>query len=150
MHPPSCCVGGSDVTGRQRQTHVPICRVSRYFSWSSLGKLDWSCDIRSMKTKTAETDRQTDSMRPRPAAAGDSTHLTFVPSLRQRQNGVVDQRKLLVLPNQDPINKGSVVTVVLHKDLTALLHTHTHTQSLDIAKDPGEPLRGEEDSPCRS
>lgn len=38
--PPSCCVGGSDVTGRQRQTHVPICRVSRYFSCSSLGKLD--------------------------------------------------------------------------------------------------------------
>lgn len=62
------------------------------------------------------------------AGDGDTAQLllTFVPSLRQSEHGVVDQRELLVLSNENPINEGAVVTVVLHKHLTALL-THTHT-----------------------
>lgn len=71
-------------------------------------------------------------MRPRAAAAGDSDAaplvLTFVPSFRQSEHSVVDQRELLVLSDENPINEGAIVAVVLHKHLAALLtHTQTHT-----------------------
>ena len=47
--------------------------------------------------------------------------LTFVTLFSQSQNSVVDQRKLPVFTDQDPVYKSPVITVVLHKDLTALL-----------------------------
>ncbi len=57
--------------------------------------------------------------------------LTFVLRLRQSEHRVVDQRKLLVLTDQIPVNKGPVITVVLHKHLTALLTERQRDRQTD-------------------
>lgn len=50
--------------------------------------------------------------------------VTSVSLFSQRDDGVIDQRKLLVFPDRNPIEKSAVITEVLHEDLRALL-THT-------------------------
>lgn len=49
------------------------------------------------------------------------TSLTFVPLFGQGDHSVVDQRELLIFPDQNSVHKRAVVAVVFHKHLAALL-----------------------------
>lgn len=85
------------------------------------------------RQSTSQSVRQTNNQSETVSGADQASRcLTLVLLCRKRDDGVVDQRQLLVLPDQDAVHEGAVVAVVVHKHLAALL---TWTQRTGLVRE---------------